>query len=151
MKSRGSWSQVRTCRYHLASCRVYIGPVTRLRPLSALLLLAAFAVGGLAAPFAHEVGHAGEAQDALAHRSDADHHHHDALDDHGLEVLPPCPDAFDADLACVLCAAPSAVVAHCENGLAVQQPIATNGRHVPGASASPLHAALGPRGPPALV
>lgn len=125
--------------------------MARLRPLAAVLLLAAFAVGGLGMPVLHEVAHAGETMEALAHRADADHHHHTALDDHGREALPPCPEALDGDLTCVPCASVSAAASFEE---AAPVPPVDEGAE---AAPAPLHVARGHegaqtiRGPPALV
>ena len=122
----------------------------RLRSVAAFVLLAAFAVGGFGAPVLHEIAHAGEAAEALAHRADADHHHHTALDDHGAEALPPCAEALDADLTCVLCAAAGAAVALAEVPLVRHDDPARLGTEAEGVAA---HDRTSPdaRGPPALV
>jgi hypothetical protein len=69
-----------------------------------ILLLFAFAAGGVVAPAVHRVHHEVEAGAVRAAHAEAGHHHHDAFGAHGLEWTPACdrPIVLD-DLACVLC------------------------------------------------
>lgn len=84
--------------------------MSRLRTRAAVLLLAVFAVGGIGMPVLHEMAHAAEAADALAHHADADHQHHADPDHHGAEIDASCPESLCVDLTCSLCAATSASV-----------------------------------------
>ena len=79
--------------------------MTDRRPVFALVLAAAFAVGGLVLPVAHDVAHAGERTDWVA-QTHGDHHHHDDASTHGHEAQPACPDSGHLEMDCALCQAP---------------------------------------------
>lgn len=77
--------------------------MNKLHRHSALVLLAAFVVGGLIAPVLHEMDHVEQWRQSRAEHRGAGHHHHAAADDHDSEALPPCPDPVSVDLTCILC------------------------------------------------
>jgi hypothetical protein len=91
----------------------------RRTPAHSLVLLVAFALGGVAAPSLHRAWHTEEQAEERAAHVAAGHHHHTAADAHGDEAAAPCPEPVAVDLHCVLChgvsvglpAAPTAVLA----------------------------------------
>lgn len=127
--------------------------MTSFRSVIALLLLAALAAGGTVAPVVHGALHAEETADARAHTEHTGdgHHHHEAGDDHGQEVLPPCPEPLETHLTCVLFAPATVVMSAQPAALIAPSATPLSAHWRASFTASEGFAVHGPRGPPALV
>lgn len=127
--------------------------MTFARSLSAWMLLAALAVGGVLVPSVHDTHHGLERAEALAalatHAASGDHHHHEAgAHDHGPEAQPVCPTAAHLALDCAVCHGVTAPAR--EAGGAVEVPQDRFGFVVlgHGPPASAVSPSAPPRGPP---
>lgn len=126
-------------------------PVPLVRSAGAVLLLAAFAVGGVLVPAAHEAAHGWErleARAALAGHADDGHHHDEVGHTHGPEVQAPCPTPVALHLDCATCVGLSVSTAQAEAPALTpreRRGVVTLG-HAPPASASVDSVPI--RGPP---
>lgn len=118
----------------------------------AFLLLVAFATGGVLLPSLHEIEHGLElAEERLSHVPTDDHHHHEAGDNHGVELQPPCSEGVDTELSCVLCQGISVVVADHDMATKIERPNRQNWQLVAAEAARGNDEHVLARGPPTQI
>ncbi len=116
---------------------------------SALILLVTFVTGGVLVPTLHRIEHAEEWKEVRVEHASADtHHHHAASDDHGVELLPPCPDPLNAAIACVLCQSVSVGTIGCTEDCACGERSTHAAQGVAGHYGTTPHGLSLVRGPP---